>query len=60
VRRLLSGPLGDGAWWEVVSDRPDVPLRTHHPEAALPPPDRDDFEPSAGTTAAPWFSMADL
>ena len=60
VRRLLSGPLGDGAWWEVVSDRPDVPLRTHHPEAALPPPDRDDFEPSAGTTAAPWFSTADL
>jgi len=60
VRRLLPGPLGDGVVWEVVSTAPDTPLRTHHPEAALPTADRDDFEPRAGTPAVPWFSTAEL
>jgi arylsulfatase A-like enzyme len=60
VRRLLPGPLGDGAAWEVLSDRPEVPFLTDHPEAALPPAAVDDFETHGPRESAPWFSSREL
>ena len=60
LRRLLHGPLGAGAIWEVDSDWHRSPLPADHPERALPAPPVDTFEPDVDRSGARWFSTPRL
>ena len=53
--RLLPGPLGDGADWEIDSAWHARPLDADRPETGLEPALRSDFDGASDPAAAGWL-----